>query len=287
MRSPDAMRRALRVPARATSRSSARHLVATPFGARLRDIVSNGSADGLVVLGPGPSRWRRMPTAEPSWPRPGRTIGGARQQSLLGRRHLADRDTPRDPGPAGRQRAAALARGGRGLQVGICAAAGGLASTSRPAGPCSSDPGDEAPRDVGLVTAAWRRSGPSRRTAGELLVAGRTSATTWRGSNGTPRPASARGWRSAGAASRAWHAARAPAANASPTAASSGSSSTRRARRLGAMLGPHVRCRDRRHAGPAGPPSRGRRGDLALRRGSLRLGPPAARTGRSIRGCGR
>ena len=49
---------------------------ATPFGARLRDIVSSGGGEGLFVLGSGPSRWRRPPTGARSWPPPGPTTGG-------------------------------------------------------------------------------------------------------------------------------------------------------------------------------------------------------------------
>ena len=104
----------------------------------------------------------------------------------------------------------------------------------------------------------------------------------WRGSNGTPLAASGRGSRSAGCGlRRGWRSARRRHGPERSRTDERPRDRPRRsrARRAGRPARPDVRCRDRRHAGPAGPPPRSRRDDLALRRGSLRLGPPAVRAG--------
>ena len=163
--------------------------------------------------------------------------------------------------------------------------AGGSGSTSTARSTsCSSDRGTTAPVDVGRVTArlaAVRAVAADPRA--ELLVAGRTSAATlaWleRHTAGRVRAwVEERGLRAALAAgdrrdggTRRGRSGTGERARDRP----------RRGRARGARrpARPAVRCRDRRHAGPAGPPPRGRRGGLALSRGSLRLGPPAARAG--------
>ena len=76
---------------------------ATPFGARLRDIVSSGGGDGLVVLGSG-----AVPLATAADRRAFVAAAGADdRRALANNRYSADvvaiaqdRDTPRDPGPA-------------------------------------------------------------------------------------------------------------------------------------------------------------------------------------------
>ena len=168
---PSGMRRHLRAPARATPdrqraarrdavrRAAPRHRVERPRRRARRPRLR------------ARSRWRPRPIAGRSWPPLRR-----RRRALANNRYSADvvaiaagRDAPRDPGPARRQRAPALARGGRGLpRSTTCGGAGGSGSTSTARSiSCSSATGATmAPADIARASRhGWRRPGRRRRSA--------------------------------------------------------------------------------------------------------------------------
>ena len=200
---------------------------ATPFGARLRDIVSNGGGDGLVVLGSG-----AVPLATAADRRAFVAAAGADdRRALANNRYSAD--------------VVAIARtatlpaipdlpGDNALPRWLEEVAGYRVDDLRRRWRLGFD--IDGPLDVVLLRprrrgarrcrardgTAWRRSGPSPRIRARSCSSpvGRRQPR-WRGSNGTPRAASGRGSRSAGCEPRrGWRSARprhAPGSSAAPT----------------------------------------------------------------------
>ena len=279
-------------PARGRRRD--RHRAARPtrsFGARLRDSSSTARPAASSCSAPGASRWRPAPTGARSWPPRRRTTAGARQQPLLGRRrrHRAGRDAlPDDPGPAGRQRPAALARGGRRLPgrrpAPALAARARHRRPARPRAPRAAEGRRPGRRRAVVIPAAHRASvrvgrGPARgaagrrsdvrRHAGWLEAAHRRAAGRWVEER-RPRATS----RAHGPASR-------------PALGPRRAPRPGRARRARAPSRPVLRCRDRRHARPAGPSPRARtrRAGRPPRTASPRT--CCCRNGSPIRGSGR
>jgi hypothetical protein len=252
---------------------------ATPFGARLRDIVSSGGGEGLIVLGSG-----AVPLATAVDRRTFVAAAGADdRRALANNRYSADvvaiartATLPAIPDLPGDNALPRWLEEVAGYKV------DDLGRRSRLGfdidGPLDVllSPRDEAPVDVGLVTAqlaAIRAVAADPRRSCSSRVARRRRR--WRGSNGTPLPASGRGSRAraAGGVTAGDGPGEGTSEPGARRSASSGSSSTRPACSAGRPARPDARAIVTR--GPARPPSWGRRDDVAPGRGSLRLGPAA------------
>jgi hypothetical protein len=156
---------------------------ATPFGARLRDIVSNGSGDGLVVLGSG-----AVPLATAADRRAFVAAAGADdRRALANNRYSADvvaiariATLPAIPDLAGDNALPRWLEEIAGYRVDDLRRRWRLGfDVDSPLDIVLLRPRDVAPVDVGRVSsrlAAIRAVGVDPRA--ELLVAGRTSATT-------------------------------------------------------------------------------------------------------------
>ena len=277
-------------PAPTTWRSSAARRTTGPSATACASSSRTSGTGGLVVLGSG-----SIPLATASDRQAFVAVAaGEARRALANNRYSADvvadragRDPARDPGPAGRQRAAALARGGRRLPG------------RRPAPALAARDRHRWPLDLVLVGAGGAATAADLSLLGsridalravaadpraELLVGGRTSSGTL-------------AWleRHTAARTRAWVEERGLRA-ASRLAQGEATAARRPDRPPGSILGLLL---DRDGPGslgdhlarfadaaivdtprPARPPGRRRRGRLAGSRGPVRLGPSARRAHR-------
>ena len=278
-------------PAPTTSRSSSGPPDDRPFGDRLRELVADVGAGGLIVLGSG-----SIPLATANDRQAFVAVaGGTARRALANNRYSADvvaiaraETLPAIPDLPGDNALPRWLEEVAGYQVDDLRRRWRLAIDID--GPLdlvlvgASGAGDAA--DLSLLEIADRRApapSPPTRAPSCWSPAG-PRRERWPGSSGTPRRGPGRGSRSAAfARRRAWRRARRRRRGARPAARidprRSCSTATGPAS-LGDHLARFARRGDRRHAGPARPPGRSRGGRLARRRGPFRLRPAARRADR-------